>query len=116
MRPETDDWISMEEGARRAGITGHTAARKFRARIKAINADHGGKLLRSTGSGKKKPRLEVSAQALLFYQRVDTERRDAEVMQLQSDVEELRGRQEALRQQFLAFRRKSHDWFMHHPK
>lgn len=113
---QTDDWISMAEGARRAGITGATASRKFRERMKALNRDHGGRLLRSTGAGKKKPRLEVSAQALLFYQRVDTERRDAEFAQVRAEVEELRMRQETLRSQFIAFRKQSHDWFMRHPK
>ncbi len=111
-RPETDEWIGMAEAARRAGVKGPDAVRKFRRRIENLNANLGGQILRPTGSGKKKRRFEVSAQGLLHYQRVDVEQRDAEVAQLHAESEDLRRKLNSLRNQFKSFRDQARDWFL----
>jgi hypothetical protein len=107
----TDEWIGMAEAARRAGVTGPDAVRKFRRRIQDLNENLGGQILRRTGSGKKKVRFEVSAQGLLHYQRVDIEQRDAEVAQLSAELEETKRRLDRLRDQVMLFRKQARDWF-----
>lgn len=113
---QTDEWIGMAEAARRAGIKGPDAVRKFRRRIQDLNANLGGQILRPTGSGKSKPRYEVSAQGLLHYQRVDIQQRDAEVAQLHAESEDFRLKLTALRNQFKAFRDQARGWFEKHGK
>jgi hypothetical protein len=102
-----DQWMRLADGARRVG----EPVWKFRRRMLALDEHHEGKLLRWVGRGKKRKHREVSAQALLFYQRVDIEAKDAEMAQVRAELEELRVRQEAQRNSFLAFRRKSLQWF-----
>lgn len=94
---KSDRWFGMAAAAKLAGVTGADAVRKFRRRMQALNKDHGGRLLRATGSGKKRPRLEVSAEALAHYSRVDVKREESEVTQLRFDIAEIRESVRALK-------------------
>lgn len=112
MSSETGEWLSMSEAARRVGEQGD----KFRRRMRLLNERHGGELLRSVGRGKKRNRQEVHSKALLHYQRVDLEFRDQEMTQMRAELDETNRKLEALRNGFLAFRRKSLQWFQRHSR
>lgn len=107
---EVGEWLSMGTAAKRVG----EERTKFRRRMQLLNERHGGELLRSVGRGKKRSRQEVHSKALLHYQRVDLEFRDQEMTQMRAELDETNRKLEALRNSFLAFRRKSLQWFQRH--
>lgn len=100
---DTGQWLSMGDAARRVG----EQIDKFRRRMDLLNERHGGDLLRPTGRGKKRKRFEVHSKALLHYQRVDLEWRDQELVQMRAELEETTRKLDALRNSFLAFRRRT---------
>lgn len=107
---ESGQWLSMAEAARRVG----EERTRFRRRMELLNERHGGDLLRQVGRGKKRNHQEVHSKALLHYQRVDLEFRDQEMAQMRAELDETNRKLEALRNSFLAFRRKSLVWFQKH--
>lgn len=112
MSADQGEWLSMGEAARRVGEQGD----KFRRRMRLLNERHGGELLRPAGGGQKRKREEVHTKALLHYQRVDIEFRDQEMAQMRAELDETNRKLEALRNSFLAFRRRSLEWFKRHEK
>lgn len=71
-RQRINRWIPISEAAALVGEN----PRRMRRRLHALNARHGGCLLRNFGVGLIRPRLEVSAEALVHLLRADFPRDD----------------------------------------